>query len=82
MSKLLPKEAAIEYQRRWQAVHEAEVDEMRQTPLAVKFRQLSVLVGSRTLFAVPPSWSVEDTEVLDRWNRLRTHYGNLSPERD
>lgn len=75
MTKLLIKEAAIEYQQRWQAVHEAEIEEIRQTPLAVKLRQVSLLVGSGNLFPPQPDFSPRDIEVLNRWNQLRMHYG-------
>jgi len=77
----LLKEAAAEYRRRWQAVHEAEIDEIRQTPLTTKLRQLSVLVESRNLFAAEPDVPPQDAEVLDRWNRIRRYYGDSSSPR-
>jgi hypothetical protein len=77
----LLKEAAAEYRRRWQAVHEAEIDEIRQTPLTTKLRQLSVLIESRNLFATEPDFPPQDAEVLDRWNRIRRHYGDSSSPR-
>lgn len=76
MTKLLIKEAAIEYQQRWRAVHEAEIEEIRQTPLAAKLRQLSLLVGSGNLFPPQPDLTPRDIEVLNRWNQLRMHYGD------
>ena len=74
----LLKEAAAEYRRRWQAVHEAEIDEIRQTPLTTKLRQLSVLVESRNLFPAEPDFPPQDAEVLDRRNRIRRYYGDSS----
>jgi len=79
MSRRFLKDTAIEYQCRWQAVHGAEIDEIRQTPVATKLRQLSLLIGSRNLF---PPLAPQDIEVLDRWNRLRTIYGDTSSKRD
>jgi hypothetical protein len=81
MSGHLLKETAEEYRRRWQAVHEAEIEEIEQTPLATKLRQLSLLVESRNLFATKPDFSPEDAEVLDRWNRIRRYYGDSSSQR-
>jgi hypothetical protein len=54
MTKLLVKEPAIEYQQRWRAAHEAEIEEIRQTTLAAKLRQLSLLVGSGSLLPPQP----------------------------
>ena len=77
----LLKETAVEYRRRWQAAHEAEIEEIRQTPLATKLRQLSVLVESGNLFATESDFALQDAEVLDRWNRIRRYYGDSSPQR-
>ena len=74
----LLEETAIEYKRRWQAVHEAEIDEIRQTPLTTKLRQLSLLVGSGNLFPAQPDRAAQDAEVRDRWNRIRRYYGDSS----
>jgi hypothetical protein len=77
MTKLLIKEAAIEYQRRWRAVHEAEIEEIRRTALATRLRQLSVLMESSNLFPIPPHYASQDIEALNRWNWLRRHYGKV-----
>jgi hypothetical protein len=77
----LLKETAVEYRRRWQAVHEAEIEEIGQTPLATKLRQLSLLVESGNLFATKPDFPPQDAEVLDRWNRIRRYYGDSSSQR-
>ena len=74
----LLKETAVEYRRRWQAVHEADVEEIRQTPLTIKLRQLSLLIESRNLFATEPDFTALDAEALDRWNRIRRYYGDSS----
>jgi hypothetical protein len=78
MTRLL-RETAVEYQRRWQEVYEAEIEEIMETPLAAKFRQLSVLVGSGKLFPWGPDFTPEDAEALNRWNQLRRHYGGAPP---
>ena len=78
MTRLL-RETAIEYQRRWREVYEAEIEEIMQTPLAAKFRQLSVLVGSGKLFPSGLDFTPEDAEALNRWNQLRRHYGGDPP---
>jgi len=82
MRRPLLRESANEYRRRWQAVHDADIQEIRQTPLEVKLRQLSVLVGSASLFPEQPDLSPQESEVLHRWNRLRIHYGNPSSRRN
>ena len=78
MPEHLLKETAVEYRRRWQAIHEAEIDEIRQTPLTTKLRQLSLLIESRNLFATEPDFAPQDAEALDRWNRIRRYYGDSS----
>lgn len=82
MPRQLLKESAIEYQRRWQAVRDAEIDEIRQTPVAAKLRQLSLLVGSGNLFPAQPDFTPQDIEVLNRWNRIRRYYAVSSSRRD
>ena len=77
----LLKETAVEYRRRWQAVHEAEIEEIGQTPLATKLRQLFLLVESGNLFATKPDFAPEDAEVLDRWNRIRRYYADSPSQR-
>ena len=76
----LLNETAAEYRRRWQAVHEAEIDEIRQTPLATKLRQLSLLVESTNMLATETDFAPQDAEALDRWNRIRRYYGDSSSQ--
>ena len=81
MPEHLLKETAVEYRRRWQAVHKAEIEEIRQTPLATKLRQLSLLVESGNLFDTEPDFAPKGAEVLDRRNRISRYYGDSSSQR-
>jgi hypothetical protein len=64
-------EQAQNYLDRWKLVHEAEVRGLRNSPLDVKARQLSVLMASRDLFAKDHDRQREVDAVRERWARIR-----------
>ncbi len=77
MKKLMTKEAAIEFKKRWVRVNEAEKRELRRIPLSKKIFQLVVLTSSTKVFVLRhSSQTVENNKVMSKWNRLREAYIN------
>ncbi len=71
----LTREQAESYMARWEPVREIELEELRATPIEVKFQQLAGLMASgRALGWIPPD-RFDDQEVRDRWQKLRRAYG-------
>lgn len=71
----LTREQAQSYLARWTPVHEIELEELRATPIDVKFKQLAGLMASaRALGWIPPD-RFDDQETRDRWQQLRRGYG-------
>ena len=56
---------------RWEAVNEAELEELRSTPAAVKFQQLASLMLSALAMGWRMGTEEEDAEMRSRWARLR-----------
>lgn len=75
MKRLITKEEALEFKRRWEVVNEAERQELRETSTTQKLRQLAALMTSVKAFA---GWaealSLEEDEVRDRWHKLKEAY--------
>jgi hypothetical protein len=63
-------EAAAAYRARWQAVSGVIRSELRTLPIETKFTQLDALV--RLAHALRWTSAADDTEVRERWARLRS----------
>ena len=65
------KQQWMQFRERWRLVAEADREELRNTPLDRKFRQLAILMQS----AQGAGWRVhteaEVNLVRERWRRLR-----------
>jgi transcriptional regulator with XRE-family HTH domain len=59
------------FQKRWQALQEAEAEELAFTPGAEKFRQLTGLLASAQQLGWTKVLTGEDDELRQRWARLR-----------
>jgi hypothetical protein len=71
----MTKAEARAWVARWQRVNEAERDELRNTPLEVKLRQLAALMASVDQLGWREGLAAEETQARDRWKRLRRAYG-------
>ncbi len=75
MKSLITKKEAREFKRRWKAVNEFEIQELRKTPPAKKLLQLSALMASVKAF---PGWDEAlkegEAEVRERWLKLKRLY--------
>ena len=62
------------YRARWQLVNQAEIEELRNTPLEVKLRQLAALMASVNQMGWTEAMASEVDEVREKWRRLRAAY--------
>jgi hypothetical protein len=67
----LTRQQAQSYASRWTLVREAEVAELRFTPMETKFKQLAALMASRDAFGSDPDREEQIREVRERWARVR-----------
>ena len=65
MKSLITKKEAREFKRRWKAVNEFEIQELRKTPPAKKLLQLSALMASVKAF---PGWDEALKDINDGKN--------------
>lgn len=72
--KKLTKDDADAFIKRWELVNEAEIEELRRTPLSKKIQQLSSLMLSVKELNWHKALSEGESEVRGRWNRLRMAY--------
>lgn len=71
----MSNEDAQAYLARWRLVREAELAELRRTPMDIKLRQLAALMASRGLFNADPDSDLQAQQVRERWVRLRQVLG-------
>jgi hypothetical protein len=69
------------WKERWRRVNQFEIDELRATPLDVKFRQLAALMASVDSFGWRESLEADDAAGYDRWQRLRQAYAHREERR-
>ena len=74
MKGLITKAEARSFKKRWRAVNAAEREELRIAPVAHKLRQLDALMASVEGLGWTGALTAEESEVRDRWNRLRKIY--------
>jgi hypothetical protein len=60
---------------RWKLVNRMEVEELRATTPARKFRQLGTLMALAKKMGWMEALAEGEAVVRDRWNRLRRAYG-------
>jgi hypothetical protein len=71
----LTKAEACAYRKRWQKVNARQVEELRNTSIELKFRQLAALMASVDAFGWRQALAEGEGEVRERWKLLRSHYG-------
>ena len=75
MKRRLTKTEARRYRGRWEAVNAAERQELRSTPIRLKFLQLAALMASAKELGWVGPLAAEESEVRIRWSRLRKTLG-------
>jgi hypothetical protein len=76
MKPRLTKAEARAYKARWRKVNEAEIEELRRTPIAVKVRQLGAMMEMARRLPPTEGDEREVAEVRERWNKLRKALAN------
>ena len=71
MKPTISKAEAQAWMRRWRLVNEAEIDELRATPIETKFRQLAAMMAMAEGLDWQASTEVEIEAVRERWLRLK-----------
>ena len=72
--KQLTKDMANAFRDRWKLVNAAEREELRRTSLSKKLQQLSSLMLSVKDLGWHKALSEGESELRERWNRLRMAY--------
>jgi hypothetical protein len=67
----LTKTEARAYRERWRLVNALEVEEMRTTPMEVKWQQFNTLLTWARAFGWMDELGKGEAEVRERWARLR-----------
>ena len=74
MSRPMTKEEAQACRARWQRVNEREFEELRNTPLEVKWRQFNTLLAWARDFGWEQDLAKDEDLVRNRWARLRKEF--------
>ncbi len=74
IKKLLSKDMANAFRDRWKLMNAAEIEELRQTSLDKKLQQLASLMCSASELGWHKGLSEGESELRERWNRLRMAY--------
>ncbi len=75
VKRRLTPEQARSFVDRWRLVNEAEIAELRATPIEDRFRQLAVLIASVEELGWAQALEAETEITRERWQRLRRAYG-------
>jgi hypothetical protein len=75
MSSRITKKEFAEWCDRWKLVNAAEIEELRNTQLEVKLRQLAALMASVKELGWEVALVAEEEEVRASWLRIRKAYG-------
>ena len=63
------------WRNRWKLMYERDAEDLRQTPMDIKLKQLAALMGSVDVFHARESLEADDGIGYDRWRKFRTAYG-------
>ncbi len=66
----ITREQAHAFLARWKLVRQAQTQELRETSIETKARQLSTLMASRDLFPPDPDRELQVEAVRERWARI------------
>jgi hypothetical protein len=71
MSRPLTKKEAQEFRARWERVNAREVEELRHTPIEVRWQQFNTLLRWAREFGWTEALGKDEDMVRKRWARLR-----------
>jgi hypothetical protein len=75
MKPSMTKAEGRAFKLRWRRVNRFEEEELRQSSLDLKLRQLAALMASVKPLGWTEALAEGEAEVRDRWQRLRKVYG-------
>jgi hypothetical protein len=67
----MTREEAAEWRSRWSRVNEAEIEELRRTPVSVKLEQLAAMMSAALEMGWTDALGRGEEEVRARWKRIR-----------
>lgn len=70
----LIKDQVLAYQKRWQMVNAAEIQELRHTSIAEKLRKTADLMASVQAMGWRDALESDEIKVWERWKKLRENY--------
>lgn len=74
MTRAITPADASALRRRWQCANAREEEELRSTPLEVRWRQFKTLLGWARQFGWTAALDEGEGEVRMRWARLRKEF--------
>lgn len=74
MKNKITKKEALAFKSRWEIVNNAERQELRKTPVVQKLYQLTTLMGWVKDFGWDETLKTEESEVRERWIKLKRLY--------
>lgn len=69
---VMTREEARAWKERWRAMRELEIEELRNTPMETKFRQLAAMMQSARVLGWRTSTPEEIERVRRLWVRLKS----------
>lgn len=70
----ITKAQVATFRKRWKFVNEREAEELRTTPVEIKFKQFSTLLEWAHRFGWADALREGEMEVRERWAKLRKAY--------
>jgi hypothetical protein len=67
----MTKEEALLFKQRWRLVNDRVIEEVRQTPITVKLRQLAIMFAAGHALGWADKQRAGEEEVRARWVRLK-----------
>ncbi|HWX41282.1 MAG TPA: hypothetical protein VN345_09040 [Blastocatellia bacterium] len=68
---MMTREEALAFKARYDVVNAFEIDELRSTSVEVKIKQTEALMASVSQFGWEEGLCEQESEVRDRWVRLK-----------
>lgn len=74
-SQRMTREEGKQFKKRWALVNAREIEELRNTPIEVKLRQLAAMMASVRQLGWEEALASEAESARQQWQRLRRAYG-------
>jgi hypothetical protein len=71
----MTREEVEQFKKRWAMVNDTQAEELRNTPIEEKFRQLADLMAWARGLGWDEALAAEEAAARKQWQRLRDAYG-------